>query len=167
MEELGNHEFPSSPVAGENPRRLRNATLSALCLLLVLALLILESARHEAAPAPELRPEMFATALAMPSRMPTKMMFPEDWLAQLPFSETDYAEYAAGLPADTPCASWQNGGISWWDRSAVDWDRAPAHIAEYPFEREGWDALVAFPQYRFCGFPAPYPEKPPPAGDAP
>ena len=108
----------------------------------------------------ELNPEAFAKLLQMAPNERNGMMFPEEWLEQFPYSSTAYAKYAEGLAADTPCASWENDGIRWWDRSAVSWERFPEHVEEQPELLVGWDAVVAFPVFRFCGFPSPYPEKP-------
>ncbi|MCY4105192.1 MAG: hypothetical protein OXG02_00570 [Chloroflexi bacterium] len=109
---------------------------------------------------PELDVAVFEWLMGMVRNERGGVMFSEEWLVRFPYSRTAYAEYAAGLTVDTPCASWENGGITWWDRRAVSWERAPEYLAAHPELAVGWDAIVHFPAFRFCGFPEPYPEKP-------
>lgn len=135
--------------------------LLVVLFLFVLTGLIWFVANREVYPAhEELNPEAFTTLLRLPPNERNGIQFSEEWLARFPYSRTAYEEYAAGLADDVPCARWENGGITWWDRRAVSWERAPEYLAAHPELAVGWDAIVHFPAFRFCGFPEPYPEKP-------
>lgn len=148
------------PETGGSPLRKKVIFLAVLGLV-ALAGLFWFIANRGAEPAlGELNPEVFATLLQAWPNEGHGIMFPEENLEQFPYSAIAYAEFAEGLAADTPCASWENGGISWWDPSEVSWERSSVSAEEYPELWAGWNAIAKFPSFRFCGFPAPYPEKP-------
>lgn len=153
----------SLPVPTRSKERFRKWVIF-LVLLCVAALSWLVANRgtdRDAEPAiAELNPEVFATLLRMVRKEHKGIMFPEANLEQFPYSTTAYAKYAAGLAEDTPCASWENGGISWWDPSEISWERSAVSAIEHPELWTSWHAILSFPRFRFCGFPAPYPEKP-------
>ena len=65
----------------------------------------------------------------------------------LSFGADLYPAYAEQIP-ESSCATWENGGLNWiyFDRTAPD--------------EQGWFVELKQPDFRFCGFPSPYPEKP-------
>ncbi len=77
------------------------------------------------------------------------MTLPEDWLHLYPYDPPAYPQFAALVPADTPCATWENRGLVWAHNDNPE-------IAELP----PWSVIIELRRYRFCGFPEPYPPKP-------
>ncbi|MCY3836171.1 MAG: hypothetical protein OXF83_07015 [Anaerolineaceae bacterium] len=57
-----------------------------------------------------------------------------------------YPQFGVAYPEDTPCATWENGGLAWQylDAEAV----------------QDWVAGIWQGPWRFCGIPRPYPELP-------
>ena len=93
-------------------------------------------------------PPVFLMSTVLPPPDPEiQEIFPEYVMHRFTYDETAFPQYAAVLP-DAPCATWENGGLSW------------SYREDLPNIRLGWVASLWLPIYRFCGFPLPYPEKP-------
>lgn len=148
------------PETGGFPLSKRAIFLAVLGLLGLALILWYATNRRTDTSESALNPDIFATLRSMSPGRARGIMFSEDSLEQFPYLPSSYAQYAEALPADTPCATWENGGIRWWDLGPVSFEKNPELAEEHPELLEGWDVVVAFPDFRFCGFLAPYPEKP-------
>ena len=73
------------------------------------------------------------------------LYFPESILDSLEYGPDLYPEFAEAN-SDAPCATWENGGLTWL------FFHMPADL--------GWVVEVAQPDYRFCGISVPHPAKP-------
>ncbi len=89
------------------------------------------------------------TFTALPTMIPAypdlnqSMLFPEAALEYFTYDPDAYPQFAEAFP-DAPCATWENGGLTW-------------------FKHEGdeeWAVRVRFSDYRLCGFPSSQPDKP-------
>ncbi|MCY4009140.1 MAG: hypothetical protein OXF22_05255 [Anaerolineaceae bacterium] len=87
--------------------------------------------------------------LQPPPAVDRPLYYSEDTLESgvLVYGPDLYPAYAEQLP-ESPCATWENGGLNWiyFDRTAPD--------------EQGWFVELKQPDFRFCGFPTPYPAKP-------
>ena len=92
-------------------------------------------------------PEFMMPTLLPPPSPEGREFFPEYVLHRYAYDEAAYPQYAEVLP-DAPCATWENGGLSW------------SFFEDIPSMKLGWGASVWLPIYRFCGFPLPFPQKP-------
>ncbi len=101
-------------------------------------------------PATALPPSFSPTQLPLPPDPNKPVFFPEIALEYFEYGPDLYPQYAEAFP-NTPCATWENGGLIWFvfanEMLATTLNR-------------GWEVLVRLPTFRFCGFPWPYPLKP-------
>ena len=129
--------------------------------LLLLAALLLYRATQQEDGAPQTGdyPFPLPTLLPIPPTLApphagqnSGMGLPEDWLPLYPYDPPAYPQFAALVPADTPCATWENGGLFWMQSGGnPDLPQLPP-----------WTVFVDLERYRFCGVPAPYAEQPEP-----
>ena len=66
----------------------------------------------------------------------TPQFWPEHDFPAYPYCSGSYPDYAVAYP-DAPCATWENGGLTW----------------SYLNELTGWGTVVWLPVHRFCGIP--------------
>ena len=96
---------------------------------------------------PTTPPEFMMPTLLPPPHPERREFFPEYVLERYTYEPDSYPQYAEVLP-EAPCATWENGGLSW------------SFFEDTPSMKLGWGASVWIPIYSLCGFPLPYPQKP-------
>ena len=137
-----------------SPRSGRLGLLALGIVILVLALLWISGGAERAptatdTPAPE--PTLsYPTVLPTPADLGEASFFPENDMANFAYCAECYPHIAALYPPETPCATWQNGGLQWFNLD---------HLEEATMKL-GWGAVIWQGPHQFCGFPQPYPEKP-------
>lgn len=141
----------------------RTVKLVLLLVLSIVAIAVIWITRDsEIEPVPTATPApvqtvYYATVLPTPASIGESILFPENEMANFAYCEDCYPHIAALYPPETPCATWENGGLQW------------ANLDDRTDMKLGWSAVVWQGPRRFCGFPSPYPDQPaePPEPEVP
>ena len=87
------------------------------------------------------------------TEQPISIFIADQDLSLLEFKPSLYPDFADALP-DAVCATWENGGLI-WDQLGISVQGNSLDV-----DASSWGVLVSMPEYRFCGIPEPYPDKP-------